>query len=76
MLNFTVEEINFIAIYKAYTLAATLAGIDEALPDIYNEDIITIAEGASRKLSTLTELEFSALIFTPADETEANPNEI
>jgi len=70
MLNFTVEEINIIAVYKADTLAATLAGIDEALSDIYDEDIITIAESTSRKLSALTEPEFSALSFPLADEDE------
>jgi len=71
IMNFTTEEINIIAIYKADTLAATLAGLDEALTDLLDEDIITIAESASRKLSALTEPEFSALIFAPADETEA-----
>jgi len=45
-------------------LAATLTGIDEALPDMYDEDIISIAESASRKLSALTEEDFSALSFT------------
>jgi 3-hydroxy-3-methylglutaryl CoA synthase len=65
ILNFTVEEINLIAMYKADTLAATLTGIDEALPDMYDEDIISIAESASRKLSALTEEDFSALSFTP-----------
>jgi len=76
IMNFTTEEINITAIYKADTLAATIAGIDEALPDFLDEDIITIAESASRKLSALTEPEFSALIFAPADETEADPNEV
>ena len=71
IMNFTTEEINIIAIYKADTLAATLAGLDEALTDLLDEDIITIAESASRKLAALTEPEFSALIFAPADETEA-----
>ena len=71
IMNFTTEETNIIAIYKADTLAATLAAIDEALADLLDEDILTIAESASRKLSILTEPEFSALTFTPADETEA-----
>ena len=71
IMNFTTEEINLISIYKADTLAATLAAIDEALTELLDEDIITITESANRKLSTLSEPEFSALIFTPADETEA-----
>ena len=75
IIKFTVEEINLIAIYRADTLTATLAMIDEALPDIYDEDIISIAESASRKLSMLTEPEFAALFFIPADETESEPEE-
>lgn len=70
IMNFTVEEINLIAIYKADTAAATLARIAAALPELYDEDIITIAESASRKLAALTEPEYSALSFAPADETE------
>jgi hypothetical protein len=69
-MKFTVEETNLIAIYKADTAAKTLARIDTALPDLEDEDIITIAEGAARKLAMLTEPEFSALSFTPADEDE------
>ena len=77
MLNniFTVEEINLIAIFKADTVAATLDNITEALPDIYNEELITISESASRKLAALTEQEFSALSFTFADEDEGGEYE-
>ena len=70
IMNFTVEETNLIAIYKANTQAATLAQIAAALPELYDEDIITIAESASRKLAALTEPEYSALTFAPADETD------
>ena len=68
--TFTVEETNLIAIYKADTSAATLARIAADLPDMEDEDIIKIAESASLKLATLTEPEFSALSFVPADETD------
>jgi len=70
IMNFTVEETNLIAIYKEDRLAATLARIAAALPELYDEDIITIAESASRKLAALTEPEYSALTFAPADETD------
>jgi hypothetical protein len=70
ILNFTVEETNLIAIYKEDTAAATLAKIAAELPDLDDEDIITIAESAHRKLSALTEPEFSALSFTLTDEDE------
>ena len=68
---FTVEETNLIAIYKADTLATTLARIADALPDMDN-DMRRIAEGAGRKLATLTGPEFSALSFIPADEDEGD----
>ena len=67
--GFTVEETNLIAIYKANTAAATLAVIAAALPDM-DVDMRAIAEGASRKLDALTEQDFSAISFAPADETE------
>jgi hypothetical protein len=68
-MNFTVEEINLAAIYKADTSAATLARIAAALPDM-DEEMKSIAQGASRKLAALTEPEYSAMIFTPADDTD------
>jgi len=69
IMDFTVEEINLVAIYIADTKAATLAGIAAALPDM-DGDIRTIAESASRKLAALTETDFSALSFVPAEETD------
>ena len=75
LLNFTVEEINLISIYGADTIAATIENIDEAMPDILDEDIISIAESASRKLAALSEPEYAALVFTPTDETEADTDE-
>ena len=67
--DFTVEETNLIAIYKATTVAATLARIAAALPDM-GGDMLRIAESARRKLSGLTEFDFNALSFAPADGTE------
>ena len=69
--SFTVEEINLIAIYRAETAAVTLALIAAALPDM-DEDMRTIAENASRKLAALTEPEYAALSFAPADEDEGD----
>jgi len=68
-MDFTVEEINLVAIYKEDTAAATLARIAAALPDM-DGDMRTIAESASRKLAGLTEPEFTALSFAPAEETD------
>ena len=69
IMNFTVEETNLIAIYKAGTLAAALAEIAAALPYMDGE-FKTIAGNASRKLAALTETEFSTLSFIPDDETD------
>jgi len=68
-MNFTVEEINLIAIYKTDKLSATIDQISEALPDM-DSDMRVIARSASRKLAALTALEFSVLLFSPADETD------
>jgi hypothetical protein len=64
VMNFTVEETNLIAIYKTDTQAATIAQIEEAQADILDEEIISIAESAVRKLSALSEKDFSAMSFT------------
>ena len=69
IMDFTVEDINLIAIYKAETMEKTLARIAAALPDM-DGDMRAIAEGASRKLAGLTEPEYSALSFAPAEETD------
>ena len=71
IMDFTVEEINLVAIYRAETLEKTLARIAATLPDM-DWDILTIAESASLKLAALTEPEFSALSFAPADEDEGD----
>jgi len=69
IMNFTVEETNLVAIYKANTRAATLARIADALPYM-DEDMRTIAEQGAAKLAALTEPEYAALTFAPADETD------
>jgi DNA-directed RNA polymerase subunit F len=74
ILNFTVEEINFIAIYKEDTAAATLARIADALPDM-DADIRAIAEQSAAKITALTEPEFIALSFAPTDEDEGGAYE-
>ena len=67
--NFTVEEINLVAIYLGETRAATLARIADALPDM-DAEFQTIAESASRKLAALEEQEYAETAFIPADETD------
>ena len=69
LFTFTVEETNLIAIYKASAKGKTLARITDALP-LMDDEMRAIAEGASRKLSALTEPEFALLPFIPADEAD------
>ena len=53
--NFTVEEVNLMAIYRDDTAAATLANIVAAYEFIDDEDIIAVAESASRKLAVMSD---------------------
>ena len=69
IMDFTVEEINLVAIYDSGTLAATLAEIAAALPDM-DDDVQSIARSASRKLAALNEEIYSQTAFIPADETD------
>ena len=69
IMDFTVEEINLIAIYREDTAAATLSRIAARLHDM-DADMYRIAASASMKLAALTEPEFTALSFTPAEETD------
>ena len=73
--KFTVEEINIIAIYLGDTRAETIGNIADALPDIYDEDIITIAESAIHKLTSLVDAEYAKIPFITADETEGEAHE-
>ena len=69
ILDFSVEEINLIAIYKADTIASTLANISDALPYM-DRETRSVAKNSMRLLSRLTEQEYSATPFTPADDAE------
>ena len=68
IIDFTVEEINLIAIYKAETKEATLQAIAAALPFMDGEMQI-ISENACRKLAALSDEEYCSIPFTPADDT-------
>ena len=68
--TFTVEEINLVAMYLGDTRTETLNNITGAMPDIYDEDIISIAESASRKLAMLEDTEYAESSFIPVDDTE------
>ena len=67
--HFTIEEINLVAMYLGDTRTDTIMQIAAALPDM-DDEMITIAEGAIRKLAMLDEQEYAEHSFTPADETD------
>jgi hypothetical protein len=65
--DFTAEETNLIAIYKTDTRAGTLAAIAAALPDM-DADFMPIAKNTSLKLTAMSDADFTAATFAPADE--------
>jgi len=67
--NFTVEEINLIAMYLGDTRTDTIMQIAEAIQHM-DDDMITVAEGAIRKLAMMDEQEYADNAFVPADETD------
>jgi len=68
-MDFTAEEINLIAIYKDKTKIETLQKIAAALP-FMDDEMQRITNSAARKLATMTAAEFTAISFTPADDTD------
>ncbi len=64
--SFTVEEENIICIFRADSRAAVMDGIRAATPHMDDPDMWEIAETTIRKLTTMTDAEFSAYIFAPA----------
>ena len=67
--NFTVEEINIIAMFLGAVRIETIAHIYAALP-LMDADIARIAAKAAQKLIALEEKEYGEISFTPADETD------
>jgi len=67
--DFTVEEVNLVAIYKADTKTETLQRIFKALPYM-DDEMRDISKSAARKLVEMNGAEFATTVFTPADDTE------
>jgi len=63
---FTVEEENLICIFDTSSHNALIAGISNAIPLFDEPELREVAEGALRKLESISETEFSTLIFHPA----------
>ena len=58
-MSFTVEEINLICIALGDTKDDTINNLFEMIPDMNDDDMITIAERVVGKLDGMTEQEFS-----------------
>ena len=69
---FTIEEINLICIYSGTDRIKAIEGIADAMPDIdYDQDMFELACTTLRKLSVITDEEFTDMNLTPAwDEDE------
>jgi phage terminase Nu1 subunit (DNA packaging protein) len=63
MVEFTVSEINFICIYVGDTKEETIANIMDSIPNLYEKELVEIAEQSIIKLDTLTESEFAQANF-------------
>ena len=64
--EFTVEEVNMIAIYVAETRAKTIFRLHDAYP-LMDDDMLEIATSSARKLSIMTDAEFELANFIPAE---------
>lgn len=67
MNTFTVEETNLLSIYKTDDKWEMLTNMAAALPYM-DKEMRAFAERTMRKLDTLTEAEFNALVLELADE--------
>ena len=64
MEKFTIPEINFICIFIGDTKAETIGNIMDGIPNMYEKDLVEIAEQSIMKLDEITESEFDELNFT------------
>jgi len=69
IMDFTVEEINLIAIYKSDSKAKTIIRLNDIFPYM-DVEMKEIATTAARKLNNMTDAEYSLALFVPATATE------
>lgn len=67
MLQFTVEETNLLSIFHTESRAALIEAVTAVMPDM-DGDMRELAVGCIAKLAALSEEEYAALSFVPADE--------
>jgi hypothetical protein len=69
ILDFTVEEINLIAIYRNESKAKTIMRLNNSFPYM-DAEMKEIATSAARKLSAMTNAEYASALFIPATVVE------
>jgi hypothetical protein len=65
--DFTVEEINLIAIYKSDAKEKTISRLND-MYEFMDDEMQPIATSAARKLNAMTRAEFALSRFIPADD--------
>jgi len=60
-MNFSLEEMNLMCIYDTENRVSLIKEIENALPYVYDVELIEIMEQVLNKLENLTDGEFSAL---------------
>jgi len=65
--DFTVEEINLIAIYKSDSKEKTIYRLHD-MYEFMEDEMQIIATNSARKLSVMTDAEFALSKFIPADD--------
>lgn len=72
-MNFTIEEVNMIAIYNTGKRIETISSLRDAIPFITDKDLQMIGESAMKKLVNMSDEEFYETAFDaiePDDENE------
>jgi len=64
-MDFTVEEINLIAIYKSKSKAKTIMRLHDIFP-FMDTEMKEIATSTARKLNAMTDDEYALAVFLPA----------
>lgn len=67
-MKFTFEEINLICIYDTGDRLGLIADIRGSLPHVYDMELRGIMETVIAKLEGMADVEFDAIDFVPADD--------
>ena len=68
MMDFTVEQVNFMCVFNTDNRKALMDGIRYSMPVFYEPELLEIAQNTLRKLEEMSDEEFDALEFYPVSE--------